>query len=163
MSVSGKPLSKGEDFKVKYSDNINVGTATVKVSGINAYKMFSSIVNFAILTRDISEAEIDGIANQTYTGSEITPVLKITYNGKTLREGADYNVIYTNNVNPGKAKATVTGIGNFSGTASVEFNIVENQTPSENEGIAQRVLTFMKNVIAFIARIIPFIASFFSN
>ena len=84
-TVSGAPLSKGEDFKVKYSDNINVGTATVKVSGINTYKMFSSIVNFAILTRDISEAEIDSIADQHYTGSEITPALRVIYNGKLLR------------------------------------------------------------------------------
>ena len=136
VTVSGAQLSKGEDFKVKYSDNINVGTATVKVSGINTYKMFSSIVNFAILTRDISEAEIDSIADQHYTGSEITPALRVIYNGKLLREGSDYKVIYTNNTAAGKAKATVTGIGNFSGTTTAEFNITENG--GETEYILQK-------------------------
>lgn len=156
VTVSGAPLSKGEDFKVKYSDNINVGTATVKVSGINTYKMFSSIVNFAILTRDISEAEIDSIADQHYTGSEITPALRVIYNGKLLREGSDYKVIYTNNTAAGKAKATVTGIGNFSGTTTAEFNITENGGETESP-----ILTFFRNVASFISRVISFFISLF--
>ncbi len=156
VTVSGAPLSKGEDFKVKYSDNINVGTATVKVSGINTYKMFSSIVNFAILTRDISEAEIDSIADQHYTGSEITPALRVIYNGRLLREGSDYKVIYTNNTAAGKAKATVTGIGNFSGTTTAEFNITENGGETESP-----ILTFFRNVASFISRVISFFISLF--
>ena len=129
VSVSGAPLSKGVDFKVRYSDNVNAGTASVKVSGINTYKMFTSTVNFVILTRDISEAEIKDIDEQKFTGSAVTPKVRVTYNGKTLREGTDYNVVYSNNTSVGTAKATLTGIGNFSGTAKTEFSIVESNSP----------------------------------
>ncbi len=129
VSVSGAPLSKGVDFKVRYSDNVNAGTASVKVSGINTYKMFASNVSFVILTRDISEAEIKDIDEQKYTGSAVTPKVRVTYNGKALREGTDYNVVYSNNTSVGTAKATLTGIGNFSGTAKTEFSIVESGSP----------------------------------
>ena len=129
VSVSGAPLSKGVDFKVRYSDNVNAGTANVKVSGINTYKMFTSTVSFVILTRDISEAEIKDIDEQKFTGSAVTPKVRVTYNGKTLREGTDYNVVYSNNTTAGTAKATLTGIGNFSGTAKTEFSIVESSSP----------------------------------
>ncbi len=155
VTVSGSKLSKGDDFKVKYSDNINVGTATVKVSGINAYKMFTSTVNFAILTRSISEAEIDPVADQSYTGSEITPSVRVIYNGKLLREGKDYNVIYTNNVSAGKAKATVTGIGNFSGTATAEFNITDNggESNSPFDNAIAAIGNFLRTAVNFIIRL----------
>ncbi|MBR4765608.1 MAG: leucine-rich repeat domain-containing protein, partial [Clostridia bacterium] len=163
VTVSGAPLSKGEDFKVKYSDNINVGTATVKVSGINTYKMFSSIVNFAILTRDISEAEIDSIADQHYTGSEITPALRVIYNGKLLREGSDYKVIYTNNTAAGKAKATVTGIGNFSGTTTAEFNITENggETESPFSNAIAAIGNILRTAVSFIVRLFNMLIGLF--
>lgn len=163
VTVSGSKLSKGDDFKVKYSDNINVGTATVKVSGINAYKMFTSTVNFAILTRSISEAEIDPVADQSYTGSEITPALRVIYNGKLLREGKDYNVIYTNNVSAGKAKATVTGIGNFSGTATAEFNITDNggESNSPFDNAIAAIGNFLRTAVNFIIRLFNMLMDLF--
>ena len=91
-----------------------------------------------------------------YTGSEITPALRVIYNGKLLREGSDYKVIYTNNTAAGKAKATVTGIGNFSGTTTAEFNITENGGETESP-----ILTFFRNVASFISRVISFFISLF--
>ncbi len=43
--------------------------------------------------------------------------------GTTLTKGTDYTVAYTNNVNAGTAKVTVTGIDNYSDTATAEFTI----------------------------------------
>ena len=40
-----------------------------------------------------------------------------------LKEGADYTVAYTNNIEPGTATVTVTGAGKYSGTASATFTI----------------------------------------
>ena len=37
VTLGGKKLTKGTDYKVKYSDNIGAGTATVKVIGIGGY------------------------------------------------------------------------------------------------------------------------------
>ena len=135
VSVSGQPLAIGTDFRVRYSNNINVGTASVKVTGLNDYRVFSSTVGFVILTREIAEAVIEPVADQSYTGSAVTPALHVTYNGKTLRAGTDYEVCYADNTAAGKAKVTVTGVGNFSGTTIVQFNIVESQSGGSREGL----------------------------
>ncbi|MDO4182274.1 MAG: cohesin domain-containing protein, partial [Coriobacteriia bacterium] len=59
---------------------------------------------------------------QFYTGSAITPysgsINKVKVDGTSTRiyEGTDYTVTYTNNVELGKATATLTGIGKYIGT-----------------------------------------------
>ena len=47
----------------------------------------------------------------------------VIYNGITLSENTDYTVKYSNNVDVGTVKATITGINNYSGTAVKEFKI----------------------------------------
>ena len=127
VTAGGKELSNRSDFTVKYYNNTNAGTATVKISGINKFKALTSSVNFVILARSICEATVGRISDQTYTGSEIMPKPRLTYNGKSLREGTDYTLSYSSNVNIGTAKVTINGIGNFFGTTTILFNIVEEQ------------------------------------
>ena len=49
--------------------------------------------------------------------------MTVVLDGATLKEGADYTVAYTNNVEPGTATVTVTGAGKYSGTVSATFTI----------------------------------------
>ena len=65
------------------------------------------------------------IADQTYTGTELKPAVKVTKNGKEITEG--FTVKYDNNTNVGTATATVKVGDTVIGTAT--FNIV-NATPS---------------------------------
>ena len=74
---------------------------------------------------DLSSATISPIADQPYTGSMITPNITVTYNGQTLTLGKDYVVNYANNINTGNATVTVTGIGNYTGTKQINFQIVK--------------------------------------
>ena len=127
VTMGGNELSNGSDYTVTYSDNVNVGTAYVYISGINDYKMFSSTANFTIITRSICEASVIRIPDQTYTGSEIRPTPVVSFNGKILREGTEYTLGYSSNINIGTAKITIKGKGNFSGSATYVFNIVEEQ------------------------------------
>ena len=62
-------------------------------------------------------------ANKIYTGKALTPNVKVTLNGKALKNGTDYTVAYKNNKNCGKGAATVTGKGNYTGTKSASFII----------------------------------------
>ena len=48
--------------------------------------------------------------------------------GRTLAAGTDYTVSYSNNVEPGTATVTLTGIGNYTGSVSTTFTI--NYTPA---------------------------------
>ena len=48
----------------------------------------------------------------------------VTLGGKTLTEHEDYEVSYIKNKSVGTAKATITGIGDYTGTKTVTFDIV---------------------------------------
>lgn len=76
------------------------------------------------VTEDLKAAAVDKVKNQTYTGKQIKPALKVTLNGKTLKAGKDYTVTYADNKNTGLAKATINGTGKYTGTQTVTFNIV---------------------------------------
>ena len=61
-----------------------------------------------------------------YTGSAITPVKVVQTVGESkveLKEGTDYTVAYENNTEVGTASYTVTGKGNYTGTATGTFAI----------------------------------------
>ncbi len=60
----------------------------------------------------------------SYTGKSKMPKLTVTYGGKTLVKGKDYTVSGKNCKNPGKATITITGIGNYTGTKTMNFYIV---------------------------------------
>ncbi|MDD6003154.1 MAG: hypothetical protein PUC50_13280, partial [Bacteroidales bacterium] len=68
------------------------------------------------------------IPAQTYTGSAIEPEITVKDGSKTLVQGTDYTVAYSNNINVGTATATITGKGNYSGTVEKTFTITPKVT-----------------------------------
>lgn len=58
-----------------------------------------------------------------YTGSACKPKVVVKYKNKTLKNGKDYTVAYSNNVNPGTATVKITGKGKYSGTIKKTFKI----------------------------------------
>ena len=73
-------------------------------------------------TISISEASVS-VSDQTYTGSALTPKPTVKYDSKTLVEGTDYTLSYSNNTNVGTARIVITGKGNYTGTKTVTFKI----------------------------------------
>lgn len=73
--------------------------------------------------RDISNATVIINGSYTYTGSEITPDISVTFGGETLAMGVDYTISCSSNTNAGNAVVTLTGMGNFKGTKNVNFTI----------------------------------------
>lgn len=60
----------------------------------------------------------------TYVGKELTPAVTVVTDGKKLKKDVDYTVKYSDNINVGSGKATITGIGSYTGTFVKEFPIV---------------------------------------
>ena len=119
-------LRNGTDYRVSYGSNTEVGTGSVTVTGINGYKGSIS-KNFDIKPANISVVSVGSIPSQAYTGGQITPALTLSYAGQTLREGTDYRVYYSNNVNKGAATARIQGLKNFTGERNVTFSIVDKK------------------------------------
>lgn len=123
-----------DDISVTYENNINVGTATIIYTGKNNYTG-EIRKNFKITEASITDDMIANIPSVTYNTRAHTPDVTVMFNGSTLKAGKDYEVAYTNNVNAGTATVTVTGKGNFTGTASKDFAIAQAYLSVENQTV----------------------------
>lgn len=79
-------------------------------------------VNQAAKQRIDLSAAVVTASNQTYSGSAKTPTPTVTLNGNTV-PSSGYDVTYSNNTNAGTANITVTGKGDYTGTAYGTFTI----------------------------------------
>ena len=124
-------LTLGTDYTVDYKNNVNVGKATVTITGIGSYADTSNI-NFTIKQAvpgqaiTIKNAKITGInRSYGYTGSTYTPNFKVVLNNKTLTANTDYTYTFEDNTNPGVAKLIINGKGTYHDTLIYEFVIVD--------------------------------------
>ena len=78
-------------------------------------------------TKNLQDAWIQAIADQTYTGSAIEPTIEVKDGETTLVANTDYTVAYSDNTNAGTATVTITAVegSDYSGTASKTFTIVK--------------------------------------
>lgn len=127
VRLKGVTLSAGKDYEVSYSDNVNVGTAHCIITGIGEYSGSAS-KSFTIAPRYLTEAEISNIPDQEWTGSAIEPDVTVSLGGRELIAGTDYTLSYEDNVDPGSATVYANGNGNYRGTVSKFFNIVDPPT-----------------------------------
>ncbi|MCI9122839.1 MAG: fibronectin type III domain-containing protein [Eubacterium sp.] len=117
-------LVDGVDYVVSYANNVNIGTATVTIRSANNSNYVGSTKATFSISNDVGGFIISGYApSYVYTGKAITPAIVVETGSATLTQGTDYTVTYADNVNAGMATITVTGIGKYSGTQSVNFII----------------------------------------
>ena len=121
VKLNGKTLKNGTDYTVSYSNNTKVGTATVKITGKGNYT--GSVSKTFKIKNNFKKATISGISNKSYTGKNITQSITVKYNGKTLKNGTDYTVSYSNNKNIGTATVKIAGKGSYTGTITKTFKI----------------------------------------
>lgn len=110
------------DYTLSAVSNIDAGEATLRVTGKGKYFGLKEAV-FKINPADIQNASVGSIASQQYTGKAITPSLRVTASGKTLKEGYDFDANYSDNTEPGIATITILGKGNYTGKKSITFSI----------------------------------------
>ena len=117
-------LSEGDHYKLSYRDNTEVGQATAILTGVGDFVKGSKEVTFNIVSGDLSKATIADVPDQVYTGTAITPALRVSLGDVDLVEGRDYSVTWKGNVNVGTARGTVKGIEPYcTGERAVEFDI----------------------------------------
>ncbi len=125
VKLGGATLRAGTDFVVSgWKNNTNVGTANVTVTGKGDYEGTAS-GTFVIAARSLDGATVSAVADQAYTGSAITPVPTVKVGTTTLVRDTDYAISYQDNVGPGSALVTITGKGNYTGSRTVTFRIVQ--------------------------------------
>ena len=125
-------LSKNTDYELSYENNINVGTAKVTIRGIGNYTGQVE-KQFNIVRKDINYTTILDIPDQIYTGQSIEADVVIESDGIVLNEGEDYIIEYINNQEVGTATIRIEVMGNYTGTMTKTFNIVEADSNSGNQ------------------------------
>jgi len=124
ISYRGMDLVKGVDYKVvRYTNNVNAGTAYAVLQGIGNYSETITI-EFVITPARITWATVT-TPTVTYCGSARTPLPNtVVWGDLILENGRDFKVVYHgNNVNAGTAYLVLDGIGNYAGRVSVDFII----------------------------------------
>lgn len=115
---------EGKDYQLEYSNNIEEGTATVKVVGIGDAKGTVLTYTYHIEKQHgwngfsvTGHKDGDDLGAAEYTGSEVRyPISNVTdKTGKVLSEGTDYKLVYSDNTKPGTAKVEIIGSGIYTG------------------------------------------------
>lgn len=118
--------ANGTNYSSSYAPK-DAGTykVTYKVADSNENYTGEVTYSFTISPKAVTANMIGAIADETYTGNDITPQPVVTDGNTILTSGADFDFSYDENINAGENTATVTisGKGNYTGTASQTFTI----------------------------------------
>lgn len=125
VTFNGTELALDTDYTVAYTNNVNAGEATVTITGTGAHFKGSVEKHFTITAADLSGCTFAPIADVTYNTKAHTPEVTVAISGRTLEADKDYTVSYASNGDAGTATVTVTGKGNFTGSANTTFTIAK--------------------------------------
>ena len=90
----------------------------------------------------ISKASVTlSTSTYAYDGKAKKPGVTVKLNGKTLKNGTDYTVSYSNNTKVGTATVKITGKGNYTGSVSKTFKIKNNFKKATVLGISNKSYT----------------------
>ncbi|MCI8975168.1 MAG: hypothetical protein HFH79_16540, partial [Lachnospiraceae bacterium] len=124
LKTDGQELVKDKDYRISYSNNLNVGKATMTITGLG---QFSGTVkkNFSIKKVNLQKQKYDVQFTTVKPGEEMQvlqdksgakPKVKVKLNDKLLVQNVDYTVSYSGNKAVGaNGKVTIKGIGNYTG------------------------------------------------
>ena len=144
-------LTEGIDYRITYTGNKAVTTEDgtyFTVTGTGNYTG-SKDVHFVITAKDLRECDVEEIESQVYTGKAIEPEVTIRNGNVLLVSDVDYDVTYESNINETtettKAKAIITGKGNYTGKVTKEFvigRVFTDISKAEIEAIPDQTYTF---------------------
>lgn len=148
VKISGATLKKNLDYRLSYSNNVNVGTARVIIEGIGKYTG-TVTKTFTIGRKNIAKcyATMSG-SSYVYTGSAIKPSVTVqvsSQNNVKLKNGVDYTVAYSNNINAGTATVTIMAKGNnYTGSIVGKYKITKKSISKFKVSLSTKVYTYNK-------------------
>ena len=123
-TITADGYALNTDYTVEYSNNTNVGTATITIKGAGSYageQTYNFTINPAAL--DFTQISVD-TKNEVYTGQKI----KKTITSDVYNEDKDYTVVYNSpSIEVGSVTITITGTGNYTGEQKYSFEIVAQE------------------------------------
>ena len=138
----GTTLTEGSDYTISYENNVELGTATMTITGIGSY--YGQIEKtFNIVPKPIGKTTITlSASSYTYNGKVNTPTVTIKNGSKKLVRNTDYTLTYASGrKNVGSYKITIKGLGNYSGSTTKTFTINPKGTSVKSLVAYKKALT----------------------
>lgn len=134
VSVSS---NSGKSAYILYSLNTSENTHYKSSNSWNSINYAGRIKAYTVLQEneeveqktDISSADYGNISSVSFTGKELCPKVNLTLNSQILIKNIDFTTSYKNNINVGIAKIIINGIGKYSGSLILEFEILPIDVP----------------------------------
>ncbi|MDE7321595.1 MAG: InlB B-repeat-containing protein [Lachnospiraceae bacterium] len=118
-TASNKKLALNKDYTVAYANNLHQGTATVVINGTGNNCAGRASITFEIEPQHIKKASVKVKAGNDGTPSSIA----LTYNGKPLKEYADYVIVAYGEIKNKKIPVRIEGICDFTGEVTKSLKI----------------------------------------
>lgn len=148
---------KGKDYQLEYSNNIEEGTATVKVVGIGDAKGTVLTYTYHIEKQHgwngfsvTGHKDGESLGTFKWTGNNILidPDMRCSHCDKELQENVDYKVEYSNNIDPGVASMKIIGMGDYKGYELNFTFVIEKKAPTTTEDQKPTTTTETKPTIS---------------
>ena len=96
-------------------------------NGKTAERVYGRLVSLSDTSIRLDSAIVKArVSDRAYTGSAQKPKPTVVAAGSVLKEGTDYTLSYSNNVNVGTASVTIKGKGNYRGSVTKNFKIYKD-------------------------------------
>ena len=97
------------------------------MNGKTAERVYGRLVSLSDTSIRLDSAIVKArVSDKAYTGSAQKPKPTVVAAGSVLKEGTDYTLSYSNNVNVGTASVTIKGKGNYRGSVTKNFRIYKD-------------------------------------
>jgi len=106
---------------------VGVGQAMVSVVAAGVPGLWlegSASYLVTVQPQSLASASVTVMDSVAFTGTALTPTVTVAIGGMTLAAPTDYTLSFSHNTDAGQATVTVTGSGNYTGTATQVFTIM---------------------------------------
>ncbi|MCR5273309.1 MAG: hypothetical protein K6E13_10075, partial [Lachnospiraceae bacterium] len=139
-TTSGTALTQDTDYTVTVTVDTDANTADIVVTGINNYTgsyTFSDVaIGIDISTATVTLYSDDGTTDYPYEKGGVEPSFDVTYGTSDLVMGTDYTATFSDNTEIGTATLTIQGAGDYAGTLTQTFEIIEGDLSDDSVTVA---------------------------
>ena len=121
---TGLYMTVSSDGAINLTSDVQGEDSYLRIGSENAV-YYEKLSSEGMADNDLRQAIINVTSSMCYTGSPVRPSeIDVVLNGITLEEGRDYVVTCWNNIIPGIAWADITGVGDYTGTQGVSYELI---------------------------------------
>ena len=123
--ANNRQLVLNTEYKLSYSDNINVGVAGITAKGLGDFKHLVAKGKFNILACQLSKVTVNYQDFAIYSPNGIEPEVSIYIGNQLLSEGVDYELLGLDKINGvGTYNIAIKGKGNLIGTQNFTLDVL---------------------------------------